>query len=155
MPLLTLYTFVARTEASLVSSYQFVDPYDWKINLIFSSSSDLKQDICVDLCRQGITYCISYTPAFAVSYTAQYTLWRRDVRVAYPIRSHDSLNNTSTFILVVDIGSLRSLECIYRQICIGNLKRRNYLQYLSVTERIKLNWSLRQGRIKLFGAPRQ
>jgi hypothetical protein len=69
MPLLTLYTFVVRKETSLVSSYQFVDSYDWKINLIFPSSSDLQQDICLDLCRQGITYCVSYTPASAVSYT--------------------------------------------------------------------------------------
>ena len=69
MHLLYLYTFVTRTETSLVSSYQFVDSYDWKINFIFRSSSDLKLDICLDLCRQGITYCISYTPASAVSYT--------------------------------------------------------------------------------------
>ena len=69
MPLLTLYTFLARTETSLVSSYQFVDSCDWKINLIFPSNGDLEEDICLDLCRQGIMYCISYTPASALSYT--------------------------------------------------------------------------------------
>jgi len=69
MALLTLYTFVARTETSLVSSYQFVDYSDWKINLIFPSSSDLKLDIYLDLCRQGTTYCISYTSDSALSYT--------------------------------------------------------------------------------------
>ena len=61
MPLLTLYTFVARTATSLVSSYQYIDSCDWRINLIFPSSCDLKQNFCLDLCRQGIMFCISYT----------------------------------------------------------------------------------------------
>jgi len=106
MLLLTLYTFVARTETSLISSYQFVDSYDWKLNLIFPSNSDLKQDIFLDLCRQGITYCISYTPVSAMSHTVQYTLWQRDVPVDYHVRNHDCLNSTSTFIVVVEVGSL-------------------------------------------------